>query len=157
MDQDNGSLYGTPFPEYIEDSQLVRTALMRGYIDHVAYSLLGVILHKKGALGDEEVKRLIQRRIGDTIGVNGDIDKAIRELSSNPIPPQHISLFEAWESEAEAITGFTRSTRGMTDSSTPSSASGLSLVHRAGMLRITNNVDTLKDEHWRPLLRLPRS
>lgn len=151
FDQHNFSLYGNLFTEYIEDAQKVKTSLMRTYIDNVAYGNYGNGLIEKGVLDTDNLERFRNRTFGDVIEVDGRPAESYLGLQAAAIPAQHFSLFEMWSNEAEGATGFSKATQGMTDSSTPNSASGLSLVVNAGMQRINDYSDWYANKYWTPL------
>lgn len=153
FDKQNFSLYGTLFTEYVEDSQKIRTALMRTYIDNIAYGNYGIGLVEKGAIDAPNLERIRQRDIGDVVEVDGLPDAVYKELTAQAIPAQHIGMFDLWASEAETTTGFTKASQGGSANS-GDSASKLSLEIRTGSYRINEYTDWYATEYWKVALRM---
>lgn len=152
FDQSLFSIYGTPFVKYMEDGMRVRTALMRGYIDHVAYSNYGITLAKVGALDPTQMERLEKKEIGSVIEVNGNPNEVLRELIPTSIPNQHYNLYEMWAQEQEHATGFQRLGQGQSSKYSANTASGQSMAIQAGQQRVNDLISDIKEGYIEPCL-----
>lgn len=142
FDKGNNSIYGTPFYKYIQDGMEVRSALMRGYLDNVAYANYGRWLVKKGALDAEQYQALMEGRIGDVTEINGNPFQDIKELGSQQLPSMHYNLYEMWASEQEHSSGYQRLGQGQGSTNT---ASQMSMSIQAGQQRINDNIDDFSE------------
>jgi len=153
FDKNNFSIYGTPFYEYMEDGMKVRSALMRGYIDSVAYSNYGLTFIKKHSLDNENVERARTRRPGDIIEVNGDPSSCIYEHTSASIPSQHWQMYDLWAVEMESSTGFQRLGQGQSSKYSTNTASGISMTIQAGQQRVNDYISWFSDNFIIPIIQ----
>lgn len=151
FDKKNNSIYGTPFYKYIQDGMEVRSALMRGYLDNVAYANYGRWLVKKGALDAEQYQALMEGRIGDVTEINGDPNIDIKELGSSQLPSMHYQLYELWAAEMEHSSGYQRLGQGQ---GTTNTASQMSMSIQAGQQRINDNIDIFAEDFLKKCINL---
>lgn len=111
FDNNPFSLYGDTIMSLIEDIQKIRTALMRQYIDNIAFANNQNYIVKKGSLDAINLQRLKMRQAGDVIE---SIDPAsLIPLPHNPLPAIHYQMYEFMQNEIENSTGFTRYNQGL--------------------------------------------
>lgn len=143
------SLYGESNAEYLSDTQKIKSAIFRGFIDNMALSNNGQKGIKKGALDYHNKKRFLK---GDNFEFNGS-QNDFYDGSFNELPASIFNILQLMNNEAESITGVASFNSGLVSTSLGETATGIRGVLDSASTRRLNIVRNISENLVKPLLR----
>lgn len=148
------SFWGDAMAAFIEDTQQIKTAIMRTFIDTMAHSTNGVKHTLKGSLDPVNKRKLRISKIGDVIEWN-DANSlgAYRMEAKNDIPQSMMSMFELFTAEGENESGITRYNQGLDARSLNKTATGISAIMNQSQMRIWETTSRFAEEYIKKLFR----
>ena len=142
-------LMGESNAELLSDTQMIKTAIMRGFIDNMANSNNAQIIMPKGTLDEVNRRRMLR---GENFEINGDPSKLFVG-SYNQLPTSIFNFYQMLGQEADSITGInTYGTNQTTNMLGESNTSGRGVLDGGNLrkLMVTRNIS---ENMIKPLLR----
>jgi len=142
-------MYGEPNAELLSDTQKVKTAIFRGFIDNMAQSNNAQKGIPKGFLDATNKKRFFNGEHYEYNPLNGQLI----EGTYNQLPSSAFDILQLMNNDAESITGVKSFSQGITGNSLGSTATGARGALDATATRRLNIVRNIAENLIKPLMR----
>lgn len=143
------SLYGESNAELLSDTQKVKTAILRGFIDNMALSNNAQKGIRKGALDSYNLKRYLSGQNFEFNGTPNDF----YDGHFNELPGSAFNMLQLLNNEAESITGIATFNTGINGNSLGSTATQVRGAVDSATTRRLNIVRNISENLIKPLLR----
>lgn len=142
-------MYGESNAALVEDSQQIKTAVLRGMINNMAQSNNGQVITKKGALDTKNRKRMNQNK---SFEVNTSISE-IQMGTYNQLPSSAFNMLSVADRDIESITGVMGMNEKGLAGGIGGSAKGAGGILDAISTRRLNTVRNLAENLIKPIVR----
>ena len=145
------AFWGDAMAAFAEDSQNVKTAIMRTFIDLMAHSTNGMKHVRKGSIDALNIRRLREAKVGTVVEWN-DIGGYHPEVKTD-IDGSLMKMYELFTGEVENETGITRYNQGLDAKSLNKTATGVTAIMNQSQMRIWETTSRFAEEYIKKLFR----
>lgn len=145
------SFWGDAMAAFVEDTQQVKTAIMRTFIDLLAHSTNGMKHYQKGTIDALNIRKLREAKIGTAVEWR-DINGYKPEVK-NDIPSSLMQMYELFSAEVENETGITKYNQGLDAKSLNKTATGITAIMNQSQMRIWETTSRFAESYLKELFR----
>jgi len=145
------SFWGDAMGAFVEDTQNVKSAIMRTFIDLMANSTNGMKHYKKGTIDALNIRKLREAKIGTAVEWK-DLGGYLPEVK-NDIPNSLMQMYELFSNEVENETGITKYNQGMDAKSLNRTATGITAIMNQSQMRIWETTSRFAEMYIKPMFR----
>lgn len=145
------SFWGDAMSAFVEDTQAVKTAIMRTFIDLMAHSTNGMKHYRRGTIDALNLRKLREAKIGTTVEWK-DLTGYQPEVK-NDIPSSLMQMYELFSGEVENESGITKYNQGLDAKSLNKTASGMMAIMNQSQMRIWETTSRFAESYMKELFR----
>lgn len=145
------SFWGDAMAAFADDTQKVKTAIMRTFIDLMANSTNGMKHVQKGTIDALNIRKLREAKVGTVVEWNQL--GGYQPEQKTDIDGSLLKMFELFSSEIENETGITKYNQGIDAKSLNKTATGISAIMNQSQMRIWETTSRFAEEYIKPLFR----
>lgn len=161
FDKDPFTITGESIPSYLRDVQYLRTAMLRGMHDSIAYGLSQNYAMEEGAMSPSEEKRFRTRKPGEIVKfkkslMGGNIKDRLVNIQSEGLKGEHMTMYNLAEQQAQENSGVTAYTQGLNSEALNQTATGVSIITNMSMKRMWRYATGYIEQSLKPMIKASR-
>lgn len=145
------TFWGDAMAAFVEDTQAVKTAIMRTFIDLMAHSTNGMKHYRKGSIDAMNIRKLREAKVGTAVEWK-DLS-GYQPETRNDIPQSLMSMYELFSGEIENESGITKYNQGLDAKSLNKTASGMMAIMNQSQMRIWETTSRFAESYIKQLFR----